>query len=146
MRFLSKVWLTTFVAIFVMSCARQQPSLSQIPTVQAVSADQLRSEHKKDRQSFAEHYLTKKLSVTGKVHGITGQTNYPKGTWEIVLTSKDPDPNDFPWIACRVPDERVSDFATIWLGDQVTIEGTCDKCTRSGIILKDCKLKASKPH
>lgn len=134
--------LTMFILAFSsISCSAERPAQLKEAKAQTVSAEELRAVYKESQKAFADQYVGKRLIVTGRADEITSQIIYQKGKWDIVLTGKDADINDPPWISCRVPEEFIAAFAPVKIGDQVTVEGICRRVTKSTIMLEDCKLK-----
>ena len=107
-----------------------------------VSAEQIRKDFQEDLQQATRRYVGRILIVTGMVHGLPGSLENPEREWEIVLTGKDADPNEFPWISCRVPWQRKASFSSVGIADTVTIQGVCYNATNVAVRVKECKLIA----
>ena len=80
------------------------------------------------------------LIVSGVVIGIEGPALYTKGPYDVILTGKDENPGEFPWITCKVVKEYVASSGPIKPDDVVTVRGFCFVVREEGVWLTDCTL------
>jgi hypothetical protein len=112
----------------------------------AVSAQELRADFQRDPKQARRHYVGRELTVTGIVLSVPFSFDKTGATeWEYVVTSAAADPNEFPWISCRVPKQDNPPPWPVELGDTVTIRGVCFNATNSGVLLQNCKLIRHEP-
>ena len=106
-----------------------------------VSAEQLRQEIREDVKETQSNYPPgTPLIVSGVVIGIEGPALYTKGPYDVILTGKDENPGEFPWITCKVVKEYVASSGPIKPDDVVTVRGFCFVVREEGVWLTDCTL------